>query len=198
MVLRFGGAEVARVPIAPVSAPRRSTSGPTSARRRPAGDRPRRQSAGRAPRALLQLLGSLDLASKRWIFEQYDYMVMADTVVLPGGDAAVVRIHGSNRGLALTTDCTPRYCLADPAPRSPGGRRGVAQPLRGRRAAAALTDCLNFGSPRTRWSWASSSAAPRGHGGGLPGARLPGRLRQLFYNETDGQCCRPRRSAASG
>ena len=64
-------------------------------------------------------------------------MVMADTVQPPGGDAAVVRIHGSNRGLALTTDCTPRYCLADPADgRPPGGRRGVAQPLRGRRAAA--------------------------------------------------------------
>ena len=58
--------------------------------------------------ALLQLMGSPDLASRRWIWEQYDSQVMADTVCGPGGDAAVVRGHGTTKALALTTDCTPR------------------------------------------------------------------------------------------
>ncbi|HEY9550499.1 MAG TPA: phosphoribosylformylglycinamidine synthase subunit PurL, partial [Kiloniellaceae bacterium] len=60
--------------------------------------------------ALKRLMASPDLCSKRWVWEQYDHTVMADTVARPGGDAAVVRIHGSNRGLAMASDCTPRYC----------------------------------------------------------------------------------------
>ena len=54
------------------------------------------------------------LASRRWIWEQYDHMVMTDTVQRPGGDAAVVRVHGTSKGLAVTCDVTPRYCAADP------------------------------------------------------------------------------------
>jgi phosphoribosylformylglycinamidine synthase len=98
--------------------------------------------------ALMTLLACPDLASRRWIWERYDHMVMADTVQRPGGDAAVVRIHGSRRGLALTTDCTPRYCLADP---HEGGRQAVAEAYRNLSAVGAkplaLTDNLNFGNP---------------------------------------------------
>src|SRR6185437_14196500 len=65
--------------------------------------------------ALTTLLACPDLASKRWIWEQYDHLVMGDTVQRPGGDAAVVRVRDSRKALALTTDCTPRYCVADPA-----------------------------------------------------------------------------------
>ena len=74
--------------------------------------------------ALLALLACPDLCSRRWVWEQYDHMVMADTAGRPGGDAGIVRIHGSRRALAVTTDCTPRYCQA--APRT-GGAQAVAE-----------------------------------------------------------------------
>ncbi len=64
--------------------------------------------------ALKTLVCCPDLSSKRWIWEQYDHMVMADTVERPGGDAAVVRIHGTIKGIAATSDCNPRYCFAVP------------------------------------------------------------------------------------
>ena len=83
---------------------------------------------------LVMLMGCADLASRRWIWEQYDHMVMADTVHRPGGDAAVVRLHGSNRGLAITTDCTPRYVKADPFE---GGKQAVAEAWRNITAVAA-------------------------------------------------------------
>jgi phosphoribosylformylglycinamidine synthase len=102
-----------------------------------------------AQAALKRLLGSADLASRRWIVEQYDHMVMGDTVQRPGGDAAVVRIHGTDRGLALTTDCTPRYCAADPVQ---GGMQAVAEAYRNLCAVGArplaVTNCLNFGNPQ--------------------------------------------------
>jgi phosphoribosylformylglycinamidine synthase subunit PurL len=98
--------------------------------------------------ALLKLMGSAHLSSRRWIWEQYDHMVMADTVQRPGGDAAVVRVHGSNKGLALTCDVTPRYCSADPFE---GGKQAIAETWRNLTATGAdpiaVTDCLNFGNP---------------------------------------------------
>src|SRR5687768_7966779 len=98
---------------------------------------------------LIRLIGSPDLASRRWIWEQYDYKVGADTVQPPGGDAAVVRIHGTQKALAITTDVTPRYCFADPVE---GGKQAIAEAWRnlcavGARPLAA-TDCLNFGNPQ--------------------------------------------------
>ena len=97
---------------------------------------------------LLRLMGSPDLASRRWVWEQYDHMVGADTVQRPGGDAAVVRVHGTPKALAMTTDCTPRYCFADAVA---GGRQAIAEAWRnlcavGARPLAA-TDCMNFGNP---------------------------------------------------
>lgn len=98
--------------------------------------------------ALRTLMGSQDIASRRWIWEQYDNMVMADTVGRPGGDAAVVRVHGTNKALAITTDCTPRYCFADPVE---GGKQAVAETWRNITAVGgtplAITDCMNFGNP---------------------------------------------------
>jgi phosphoribosylformylglycinamidine synthase len=94
------------------------------------------------------LLGSSHLCSRRWVWEQYDHMVMADTVQRPGGDAAVVRVHGTNKGLAASSDVTPRYCAADPRE---GGKQAVAEVWRTLTATGALplaiTDCLNFGNP---------------------------------------------------
>jgi phosphoribosylformylglycinamidine synthase len=98
--------------------------------------------------ALRQLMGSPDLSSRRWIWEQYDHMVMADTVQRPGGDAGVVRVHGTNKGLAVTCDATPRYCKADPFE---GGKQAIAESWRNLTAVGAdplaVTDCLNFGNP---------------------------------------------------
>jgi phosphoribosylformylglycinamidine synthase len=98
--------------------------------------------------ALKQLLSCPDLASKAWIWDQYDKTVMGDTVQQPPGDAALVRIHGARKGLALTTDCTPRYCRADPAL---GGAQAVAETWRNITAIGArplaITDNMNFGNP---------------------------------------------------
>ncbi|HWE20939.1 MAG TPA: AIR synthase related protein, partial [Hyphomicrobiaceae bacterium] len=98
--------------------------------------------------ALRRLLACPDLASKRWIWEQYDHMVMADTVGRPGGDAAVVRVHGTNKGIAATCDVTPRYVLADPVM---GTRQAVAESWRNLIAVGAdplaITDNMNFGNP---------------------------------------------------
>ncbi|MBV9931597.1 MAG: phosphoribosylformylglycinamidine synthase subunit PurL [Alphaproteobacteria bacterium] len=98
---------------------------------------------------LLKLMASPDLASRRWIWEQYDHMVGADTVQRPGGDAAVVRVHGTDKALAITTDVTPRYCYADPYE---GGKQAIAEAYRNLCAVGATplaaTDCLNFGNPQ--------------------------------------------------
>jgi phosphoribosylformylglycinamidine synthase II len=149
MVLRWDGKVVADVPVAPVS-------GASPVYDRPSEPTPKRVPIPASDReatlphheALLGLMGLPDLASKRWIFEQYDHMVMGDTVQRPGGDAAVVRVHGTRRGLALTTDVTPRYCYADP---HLGGMQAVAEAWRNLVAVGArplaITNCLNFGNP---------------------------------------------------
>lgn len=97
---------------------------------------------------LLEMIASPNLCSRRWVWEQYDHMVMGDTVQRPGGDSAVVRIHGTDRGLAITSDCTPRYCVADPVE---GGRQAVAEVWRNLTASGAtplaITDNMNFGNP---------------------------------------------------
>ena len=98
---------------------------------------------------LLALMASPDIASRRWIWEQYDTMVGADTIQRPGGDAAVVRVHGTTKGLAISTDCTPRYCFADP---HEGGKQAIAECWRNLTAVGArplaTTDCMNFGNPQ--------------------------------------------------
>lgn len=97
---------------------------------------------------LLKMMASPALASRRWIWEQYDSQVGADTAQRSGGDAAVVRVHGTNKGLAITTDCTPRYCKADPVE---GGKQAIAEAYRNLSAVGAkplaTTDCMNFGNP---------------------------------------------------
>jgi phosphoribosylformylglycinamidine synthase len=97
---------------------------------------------------LQRLLASPALASKRWIWEQYDHLVMGNTVKRPGGDAAVIRVSPSGKALALATDCTPRYCRADP---ERGGAQAVAESWRNLTAVGAeplaITDNMNFGNP---------------------------------------------------
>src|SRR6188508_511352 len=83
---------------------------------------------------LLKLMASPNLASRRWIWEQYDQQVGGDTLQVPGGDAAVVRIHGKRKALAMSTDCTPRYCFADPVE---GGKQAIAECYRNLSAVGA-------------------------------------------------------------
>ncbi|MCT8972835.1 phosphoribosylformylglycinamidine synthase subunit PurL [Microbaculum marinisediminis] len=98
--------------------------------------------------ALMTLMASPDLASRRWIWEQYDHLILGNTYQRPGGDAAVVRVEDGPKGLAITLDVTPRYCEADPVE---GGKQAVAEAWRNLTAVGAtplaITDCLNFGSP---------------------------------------------------
>ncbi len=98
--------------------------------------------------ALLLLLESPTIASKRWVYEQYDHMVRTNTMVRPGSDAAVVRVKGTNKALAMTVDCNGRYCLLQPYE---GAKIAVAESARNLACSGAepigLTDCLNFGNP---------------------------------------------------
>ncbi len=148
MVLKWKGETVADIPLGPL------------ADEAPAYDRPWVPTP--APKALVDapeckdvaadlkaLMATPDLASRRWIWEQYDHMVGADTVQRPGGDAAVVRVHGTPKGLAIATDCTPRYCFADPVE---GGKQAIAETWRNLTAVGATplgaTDCMNFANPQ--------------------------------------------------
>ena len=94
------------------------------------------------------LIGCPDLSSRRWIWEQYDHLVMNNTIARPGGDAAVVRVNDSNKAIAMSVDCTPRYCLADP---QVGGAQAVAEAWRNITATGAhpiaITNNMNFGNP---------------------------------------------------
>ena len=151
MVLRHGGKIVGDLPIDPLA-----EASPEYDREWTKTPKPKPVTAGDVPAlgdpmaALERLMGCPDLAGKSWIWEQYDHMVMADTLSggRPGGDAAVVRVHGTKKALAVTVDSTPRYCKADPAA---GGAQAVAEAWRNLTAVGAkplaITDCLNFGNP---------------------------------------------------
>ena len=143
--------------------------------------------------ALQNMLSCPDLSSRRWVWEQYDNSVMADTVRKPGGDAAIVRIHGSNRGLAITTDCTPRYCLADP---HQGGAQAVAEVWRNLTAVGArplaITDCLNFGNPERPETMGQLVGCIQGVGEACAALDFPVVSGNVsLYNETHGQAILP-------
>lgn len=147
LVLKWHGEVAADIPVSPL------------ADEAPIYDRPHTPTPKQQPilqtketsleESLKTLLTSPDIASKRWIYEQYDHMVMNDTIARPGGDAAVVRIHNSTKAVAITTDCTPRYCYADPVE---GGKQAVAETWRNLICVGAkpmaITNCLNFGNPQ--------------------------------------------------
>jgi len=149
MVLTMGGEVVADLPVAPLADSAPEYDRPWVKTECPD---PIKASDVSAPadlkETLLKIMGSSDIASRKWIWEQYDHMVMGDTIQRPGGDAAVVRIHGTDKALAITTDCTPRYCYAHP---ETGGAQAVAETWRNLTATGALplaiTDCMNFGNP---------------------------------------------------
>ncbi len=146
LVLKWHGELAADIPVAPLADEAPIYDRPHTAT--PKQDAILETKEAPLEQSLKTLLASPEIASKRWIYEQYDHMVMNDTIARPGGDAAVVRIHGSNKGVAISTDCTPRYVYADPVE---GGKQAVAETWRNLNAVGAkpmaITNCLNFGNP---------------------------------------------------
>lgn len=154
MVLKFKGETVCDIPLGPLAEDAPLYDRPALsladykawANVAPLGSVPESADLGAD---LVKLIGCPDLANRRWIFEQYDSQVGADTLQKSGGDAAVVRIHGSKKALAISTDCTPRYCYADPYE---GGKQAVAETWRNICAVGArplaITNCLNFANPQ--------------------------------------------------
>ncbi len=143
--------------------------------------------------ALLKIMASPDMASRRWIWEQYDHTVMADTIQLPGGDAGVVRVHGTKKGLAISTDVTPRYCEADPVE---GGKQAVAETWRNLTATGAtpiaITDCLNFGNPEREDIMGQFVGCIQGMKAACEALDYPVVSGNVsLYNETNGQAILP-------
>ena len=144
--------------------------------------------------ALLTLLQSPDIASKRWVWEQYDTLIQANTMQVPGGDAGVVRVAGHDaKALAFSSDVTPRYCEADPYE---GGKQAVAECYRNLCAVGsepiAATDNLNFGNPEKPEIMGQLVRAIEGIGEACLALSMPivsGNV--SLYNETQGQAILP-------
>mgnify|MGYP001133419467 FL=1 len=142
---------------------------------------------------LEKMLSSADLSSRRWIYEQYDSDVMADTISGPGGNAAMVRIHNTDKGLAVCTDCTPRYVEADPFE---GGKQAVCEAYRNISATGAkplaVTNNLNFGNPEKQDIMAQIVGAVTGMGKACKALDTPVVSGNVsLYNETDGMAIQP-------
>ena len=139
--------------------------------------------------AIRALLASPNYCSRAWVYEQYDHMVMADTVRAPGAGAGVVRVHGTDKALAFTSDVTPRYVRANPIE---GGKQAVAEAYRNLTAVGATplatTDNLNFGNPEKPEIMGQFVGAIQGIGDACRALDMPivsGNV--SLYNETDGQ-----------
>ncbi len=189
MVLRFKGEQVGDLPIDPL------------AQASPEYDRPWVPTPPAAPlnpvnhplpltKALLKIIGSPDMASRRWIWEQYDHLVRGDTAQIPGGDAAVVRVQDHpSKALAMSVDCTPRYCFADPVQ---GGRQAVAETWRNITAVGArplaITDNMNFGNPERPDIMGQFVGAVQGIGEACIALDYPVVSGNVsLYNETNGK-----------
>ncbi len=191
------GREVASIPVAALTDAAPSYDRPAA--------RPARQEKGqRLDEAALpqpenmtpvleQLLESPNIASREWVYRQYDHYVRSNTVVAPGADAAVVRIKGTSRGLALTVDCNGRYCYLDP---HTGGMAAVVEAARNLACVGAtplgLTDCLNFGNPEKEevmWQFSQAILGMREACLALEIPVVSGNV--SFYNETEGVSIHP-------
>ena len=148
---------------------------------------------------LLRLLTSPNLASKEWVYRQYDSFVCGNTVVQPGSDAAVIRLKGTPKGIGLTVDCNSRYCLLAPYR---GAQIAVAEGARNLAVSGArpvaLSDCLNFGNPEkpeVMWQFQHAIAGMRDACLALGLAVVSGNV--SFYNETEGKAIPPTPTVAT-
>ncbi len=143
--------------------------------------------------ALVRLIGSPNGCSRRWVWEQYDHIILGNSVQIPGGDAAVVRLENGPKGLAITCDVTPRYCEADPFE---GGKQAVAECWRNLTAVGglpiALTDNLNFGNPERPEIMGQFVGCIKGIGEAARVLEFPVVSGNVsLYNETNGQAILP-------
>ncbi|MCM3168868.1 phosphoribosylformylglycinamidine synthase subunit PurL [Peribacillus frigoritolerans] len=142
---------------------------------------------------LVSLLKQPTISSKEWVYDQYDYMVRTNTVVSPGSDAAVVRVRGTNKALAMTTDCNSRFIYLDP---ETGGKIAVAEAARNIICSGAeplaITDCLNFGNPEKPEIFWQLEKAADGMSEACRSLSTPvigGNV--SLYNETNGEAIYP-------
>ncbi|MEJ2367061.1 MAG: phosphoribosylformylglycinamidine synthase subunit PurL [Acidobacteriota bacterium] len=147
---------------------------------------------------LLQLMGSVDLCSRRWVYRQYDHTVRTNTVAGPGSDAAIVRIKGTSKAVALSLDVNPRYCRLDPYE---GAKHAVAEAARNVSCSGALplavTDCLNYGNPEkpeVMWEFRRSIEGLSDACRELDTPVVSGNV--SFYNETNSEGIYPTPSIA--
>ena len=189
IVVKHKGEIEADIPLAPLSdaAPlyhRPVTYAPKPARLPPL------PSHATLDQALLKLIASPDLCSRRWVFDQYDSTVGGQTVKRPAqADAAIVRLEGSQRALAITADCTPRYCAADA---EEGGKQAVAEAWRNITATGALplavTDNMNFGNPEKPEIMGQFASAIKGMAAACKALDFPVVSGNVsLYNETEGR-----------
>ena len=187
----FNGAEVVRVPITALTkeAPvyQRPATRPSNIDEFQQLDLSAVQEPEDLAATLKLLLGSPNIALKEWVYRQYDHFVRSNTVIAPGADAAVIRVKGTQKGLALTVDGNSRYCFLDPYV---GGVLTVAEAARNLACVGArplgLTDCLNFGSPENpevMWQFAEVIRGMRDACMALKVPVVSGNV--SFYNETD-------------
>ncbi len=144
-------------------------------------------------KAFLEILSSPTVSSKRWVYEQYDHMVRTDTVLGPGSDSAVIRLKGTAKGVAVTSNVNSRYCYLDPFE---GSRIAVAENLRNLACcgaeALAVTDCLNFGNPENpeiMWQFARSVEGLAEAARAFDTPVVSGNV--SLYNETEGRAIFP-------
>jgi phosphoribosylformylglycinamidine synthase len=193
-IVRHGGAVMADLPIKELGDEAPVYDRPSAAAAKPVVV----QAADVAPplplaAALEKLIGLPDLCSRRWVWEQYDHVILGNTVQRPGGDAAVVRINDGPRALALTSDVTPRYCEADPFE---GGKQAVAEAWRNLTAVGArplaVTDNLNFGNPERPEIMGQLIGCVRGIGEACRALDFPVVSGNVsLYNETNGRAILP-------
>ncbi|MCQ4161013.1 phosphoribosylformylglycinamidine synthase subunit PurL [Roseomonas sp. GC11] len=191
IVIRHKGALEADIPLAPLESEAPLYHRPTAETpRQPVLEAATVADPAGLQAALLTLVGSPDLCSRRWIWDQYDSTVGGQTVKRPGAaDAAIVRLEDSARALAMTTDCTPRYCVADP---EEGGRQAVAEAWRNITATGAtplaITDNMNFGNPEKPEIMGQFAAAVRGMASACTALDFPVVSGNVsLYNETEGK-----------
>ena len=197
MVLEFDGEVVCDIPLGPLAADAPEYDRPYLSKEdytawagiSPMRERPDTDDVGGD---VMKLLASPNLSSRRWIAEQYDSQVGAD-MLQTGGDAGVVRVHGTKKALAITTDCTPRYVHADPYE---GGKQAVAEAYRNLSAVGAtpiaITDNLNFGNPEKPATMGYIVKAIEGMAEACRELDFPVVSGNVsLYNETDGKAIPP-------
>jgi len=194
LVVRHNGAVQADIPLSALAHAAPVYERPFTLKPKPMPIAPEDVPAPNSVLGVLEtIIGSRHLSSRRWIWEQYDHMVMADTVQRPGGDAAVVRLHGSQKGLAISCDVTPRYCAADPYQ---GAKQAVAECWRNLTATGsdplAITDCMNFGNPERPEIMGEFVAAVKGMAEACTALSFPVASGNVsLYNETNGVAIPP-------